>query len=79
MQFQQRVEIAEAKARRPNLMLDHDHRDGRIDEQFQELGTAIVDTGTDLLHHLMNVIALGGAIRHQSLRLALQIRTIFRR
>jgi hypothetical protein len=39
----------------------------------------IVDTRADLAHHLMNLLALGGTLDHESAYLTLQVRAILRR
>jgi hypothetical protein len=60
------------------LVLDHHHSDGGISEQLEEReegeerGGALVDARPHLLHHLLDVIACSGALREQTVRLALQ-------
>jgi hypothetical protein len=66
MLLQHRVERAEPKARRSVFVLYHHQRDGRIGEQFQELGTTVIDARADLFDYLMNLIALGGWRRNRS-------------
>jgi hypothetical protein len=73
---QQRIERAESKARRTVVVLDDEHPHQRIGKQFQELGATTGDCRTDLAHHLVHLLALGGTLRHESVCLALQLRAI---
>ena len=81
MHFQQRVENAETpSARRALLVFDHQHdRDRRIGEQLEEPGAALVDAGADRFDQLLRLIALGGALGEEALRLSLKGWAILRR
>ena len=64
MLFQHCVERAESATRRAVLVLDHDHGDGRISEQLEELGATLVDARIHLLQHLRDLRAFSRAPRH---------------
>jgi hypothetical protein len=61
------------------LALDNDHSHQRIGKQWKQHGATVVDTRTDLAHHLVNVLALGGTLDHELVCLPLHVRAILRR
>jgi hypothetical protein len=59
---------AKANASRWIAVLDLTEPDGWIGEHLQERGAALIDASAELVHHLVYLIALGGARAHQSFR-----------
>jgi len=61
--FEQRIQVAEAKARKVVLMLHHNERDALIFQERQQFRAAIIHAGSDLFHDFGNLIAFGRAVR----------------
>src|SRR5229473_514424 len=69
----QLLNVDKPKAGSPISVLQDNHANAWISQEFQELGAAVIQPGTNFWHHARYLIAMGSSVILQTFHLAFQV------